>query len=143
MEQEQPNLDSLMEKGHPRRAAESAVNGVGLYGNFDLSPYKEGIKEALQLVIEGGGKSVGLEIAVQEEAPTDETKDQGPPGEDIKELVLEIITSVSGEKGALYRDIIAECEKKGVDKIQLEETIQELLDEGQIYEPTIGIIKPI
>jgi len=143
MAEEQPNLETLVEKGHPKRAAESAVNGVGLYGNFDLTPFKEGIKEALQLVVEGGGKSVGIEAPSIEEAPAQNEKSDGPPKEDVKELVLEIINSVSGDKGALYRDIIAECEKKGVDKIQLEETIQELLDEGQIYEPTIGIIKPI
>jgi RPA family protein len=143
MTQEQPKLEDLMGKGHPKRAAESAVNGVGLYGNFDLTPYKEGIKEALQLVIEGGGKSVGLEEAMEKESKDEAEKSEAAPKEDIKDMVLEIINSVSGEKGALYRDIIAECEKKGVDKIQLEETIQELLDEGQIYEPTIGIIKPI
>jgi RPA family protein len=143
MGQEQPNLETLLEKGHPRRAAESAVNGVGLYGNFDLTPFKEGIKEALQLVVDGGGKSIGMEAPAEVEPQTKTEKSKVPPKEDIKELVLEIINSVAGDKGALYRDIIAECEKKGVDKIQLEETIQELLDEGQIYEPTIGIIKPI
>lgn len=144
MAQEQPDLETLLEKGHPKRAAESAVNGVGLYGNFDLNPFKEGVKEALQLVVEGGGKSVGIDVPEkEEEQPAEGEKKEGPPKEDVKDTVLEIINSVSGEKGALYRDIIAECEKKGVDKIQLEETIQELLDEGQIYEPTIGIIKPI
>ncbi len=143
MEMDQPDVDTLIEKEHPRRAAETAVNGVGLYGNIDLTPFKESIKESIQLVIEGGGKSIGsvslvdLEDAPGKEEKGSETKD------DLKPMILEIIGTVSGDKGALYRDIIAECEKKGVDKIQLEETIQELLDEGQIYEPTIGIIKPI
>jgi uncharacterized protein len=143
MAEEEPSLDGLLEKGHPKRASETAMNGVGLYGNFDLVPFKEGIKEALQLVIEGGGKSVGLEMVGIEEKAGAPSEDRPKPTDDIKALVLEIINKVSGEKGALYRDIIAECEKRSVDKIQLEETIQELLDEGQIYEPTIGIIKPI
>ena len=143
MAEEQPNLESLVDKGHPKRAAEAAVNGVGLYGNFDLTPYKEGVREALQLVVDGGGKSMELEAQPKAEPAADTDTAKEPPKEDIKDTVLEIINSVTGEKGALYRDIIAECEKKGVDKIQLEETIQELLDEGQIYEPTIGIIKPI
>ncbi|MGA1819940.1 MAG: DNA-binding protein [Thermoplasmatota archaeon] len=142
MEEDQPTIESLMEKGHPRRAAESGANAVGLYGNFDLSPYREGIKDALNLVLEGGGKSVGTPKPAEEE-PAPGKVEAKAVKEDVKELILGIINELSGEKGALYRDIITKCEKKGVDKIQLEETIQELLDEGQIYEPTIGIIKPI
>jgi len=141
MEEDQPTVENLLEKGHPRRASEAAVNGVGLYGNIDLEPYKECVKDALKLVIEGGGESVGLPVIDEEEKEGEAGK--GPATDDLKKMILEIISDVSGEKGALYRDIIARCEKRGVDKIQLEETIQELLDEGQIYEPTIGIIKPI
>jgi RPA family protein len=143
MAEDEPSLDGLLEKGHPKRSAESAMNGIGLYGNFDLAPFKEGVKEALQLVIEGGGKSIGLPETETVEQKDEAAKEKPKPTEDLKDLVLEIINKVSGEKGALYRDIIAECENRSVDKIQLEETIQELLDEGQIYEPTIGIIKPI
>ncbi|MGA1872096.1 MAG: DNA-binding protein [Thermoplasmatota archaeon] len=142
MTEDQPTVDSLMEKDHPRRAAEAGANAVGLYGNFDLTPYKEGVKDALSLVLEGGGKSVGVQKPAEEEG-TSEEQDRKPVKEDLKEVILEIINELSGDKGALYRDIITKCEKSGVDKIQLEETIQELLDEGQIYEPTIGIIKPI
>jgi RPA family protein len=143
MEEDQPSVEGLLEKGHPKRASESAVNGVGLYGNIDLEPYKGCIKDALNLVLEGGGESIGLpDMGQDEDVPADK-EDKGPASEDLKKMILDIISEVSGEKGALYRDIIAKCEKQGVDKIQLEETIQELLDEGQIYEPTIGIIKPI
>ncbi|MBN1390330.1 MAG: hypothetical protein JXA22_06790 [Candidatus Thermoplasmatota archaeon] len=142
MEEEQPSIDSLMEKGHPKRTAESGVNAVGLYGNFDLSPYKEGVRTALDMVLESDGKSIGPGTADREVPQLNIEKDD-KNNADLKEQILKIINDVSGEKGALYRDIIARCEKSGIDKIQLEETIQELLDEGQIYEPTIGIIKPI
>jgi len=142
MKEDQPTLDSLMDKGHPRRASEAGVNAVGLYGNFDLTPYKDGIRDALNLVLDGGGKVVGVP-KLKEETPSPGKEETPAVNEDVKQLILEIINELSGEKGALYRDIITKCEKKGVDKIQLEETIQELLDEGQIYEPTIGIIKPI
>lgn len=142
MEMETPELDALLEKGHPIRAAESAVNGVGLYGNIDLTQIKNGLMDAVNLVIEGGGEPVEQELPSTDEEPT--STNEGVKGTDeLKETILEMISKVSGDKGALYRDIITECEKSGIDKIQLEETIQELLDEGQIYEPTIGIIKPI
>ncbi|MEA3560133.1 MAG: hypothetical protein U9R75_12850 [Candidatus Thermoplasmatota archaeon] len=141
MDMETPDLDALIEKEHSRKAAESAVNGVGLYGNIDLEPYRTGLKSALDLVIEGGGEKVAQ--GLPEEDVPEENEAPSKNSEELKVSILEIINKLSGEKGALYRDIITECEEKKIDKIQLEETIQELLDEGQIYEPTIGIIKPI
>ncbi|MBN1539510.1 MAG: hypothetical protein JW939_05145 [Candidatus Thermoplasmatota archaeon] len=142
MGQDPPSVDSLVEKGHPNRAASAGVNAVGLYGNLDLAPFSEGVKTALELVLEGRGKDNGHET--EEHPPSIPLENEGTgTSPDVKERVLKIINEASGEKGALYRDIITSCEKSGIDKIQLEETIQELLDEGQIYEPTIGIIKPI
>ena len=47
MEEDQPSKESLMEKGHPRRAAESAVSGIELYKNIDIVPYKKGLKKAI------------------------------------------------------------------------------------------------
>ncbi|MFO8050092.1 MAG: hypothetical protein R6V01_00125 [Thermoplasmatota archaeon] len=141
MEMEDPDADALVEKGHSRRAAEEAVNAVGLYGNIELDPLRDGLKRAVDLVIEGGGEKLeeepSAEIKEEEKAPR--SKDN----EEIKKTILDIIEELSDDKGALYRDIITECEKKRIDKIELEETIQNLLEEGQIYEPTIGIIKPI
>ncbi len=147
MEEDEPTEEGLIEKGHPKRAAVSAVRSVGIYGNVDVDPIKLSLKDALDLVIEGGGESIGEipKIAqsdglIKKDEPEVIAKDTD---DGTKDIVLEIIKGLSGDKGALYRDIITDCEKKGIDKIQLEETIQELLDEGQVYEPTIGIIKPV
>ena len=141
---EGPTVEGLMAKGHPRRASESAVRSIELYGSVETEPMIEGVKQGLRLVIEGGGRSLGEEMltvqsmqAVKEAVPSQKTDP------DLKDRVLEIIKELSKEKGALYRDIIKSCEKGGIDKVALEETVQELLDEGLVYEPTIGIIKPI
>lgn len=142
MDIDDPTEEMLVEKGHPRRAAESAVRAAGIYGNVDMDPIKQSLKDALDLVIEGGGESIG-EIPKISNVSEQEEEEKGEDSEETRRTVLEIIKDLTGEKGALYRDIIGECEKKGIDKIQLEETIQELLDEGQVYEPTIGIIKPV
>ncbi|MCU0798995.1 MAG: hypothetical protein MUC62_04930 [Candidatus Thermoplasmatota archaeon] len=130
-----PAVGPLMEKGHPRRSAESAVNAMSLYGKQDLMQYREAVKGALGLVIEGGGRPL------MEAPPPPKGATPRPP--DIKEDVFKLIRECSSEKGALYRDIITRCDQKGIDRIRLEETIQELLDEGTIYEPTIGLIKVI
>ena len=149
MEMEEPDLDELLDQGIVKRAAEAAVEGVGLYGNVALDPYRDAMKNALRMVVEGGGESIGdlPEIYGVAEGPKDSDEEerevtQGVDKED-KEKVVSIIKELSDEKGAFYRDILSKCEKEGIDKIMLEETVQELLDEGTIYEPTIGIIKPI
>jgi len=138
---EEPSEEALVEMGHSSMMAKCGVDGVGLYGLIDLEPYKEAVRTALNKVIEGGGRPVSAPAAKgPEEVEEDEEKEEKG---DLKKQVMEIIEKEMGPKGALYRDIMAECEGMGIDKIQLEEIIQELLDEGAIYEPTIGLIKPI
>lgn len=152
MEMDEPKVDELVGKGHRKKAAECGVESVGLYGSVELAPYIGGIRSALEMVIEGGGTPL-------DDVPTIPTRaaeaglsvQDAPAGGDeakvdtseIKDTVMAIIKELSNEKGAFYRDILAKCEEDGIDKILLEETVQELLDEGSIYEPTIGIIKPI
>ncbi|HHD16634.1 MAG TPA: hypothetical protein ENK47_08000 [Euryarchaeota archaeon] len=137
-----PNEKDLVEMGHSGRTAASAVRSIGIYGQVDLEPIKKGIRDALDLVLEGGGESLG-ELPKMESGPSPKEAEKEKPGAEVKDTVFAIIKATMGNKGALYRDIIEECAKKGIDKIQLEETIQELLDEGLVYEPTIGIIKPV
>jgi RPA family protein len=132
---EGPTIEALLEKGHTRRAAESAIESLRLYEGADHKYIINGIRTALRTVIEGEGKSV------EEMPPAPQAEEKATA--DVKEKVLEFIRELSGERGALYRDIMKRCEGEGIDKITLEETIQALLDEGQVYEPTIGIIKPI
>jgi RPA family protein len=132
---ESPTMEALLEKGHPRRAAESALESLRLYEGADHKYIINGIRAALRTVVEGEGKSL------DEMPPAPTVPEKATP--DVKEKVLDFIRELTGERGALYRDIMKRCEGEGIDKITLEETIQALLDEGQVYEPTIGIIKPI
>jgi hypothetical protein len=132
---EEPTMEALSAKGHPRRASESALESIRLYGKAENKHILNGVKTALRTVQEGEGKSL--------EQPAEAPDEAGPSSPDVKEKVLSFIRELSGDRGALYRDIMKRCETEGIDKISLEETIQSLLDEGQVYEPTIGIIKPI
>jgi hypothetical protein len=132
---EEPNVGGVCEKGHKMRASEAAVNAISVYGKQELAHFREAVKGALGLVIEGGGRPV------QEPPPSPKEAIPKPP--DIREDVLSLVRECSSEKGALYRDIITKCDQKGIDRVRLEETIQELLDEGTIYVPTIGLIKVI
>ncbi|MDG6223917.1 MAG: hypothetical protein QCI82_00210 [Candidatus Thermoplasmatota archaeon] len=134
LEMEEPSLELLAEKGHPTRAGECALDALRHYGRSEVKAYADAVKIALMAVVEGNGRPV--EIGNAEPVKED-------IGEDVKATVLSIIKELSGERGALYRDIMKECEARSIDKITLEEIIQALLDEGQVYEPTIGLIKSI
>jgi RPA family protein len=133
---DEPTIEAIMEKGHPRRAAGCAIESLRLYGDADHKHIMNGIMAALRTVQDGGGRPLEEEM---HQAP--QVQEKAAP--EVKEKVLEFIKELSGERGALYRDIMKRCEGEGIDKFTLEETIQALLDEGQVYEPTIGIIKPI
>jgi len=153
MNMDEPKMDDLLDKGHRKKMAECGIESVGLYGSVDLLPYVDGIRSALEMVVEGGGTpldevpTISTARTVEgggEKAPPSVGEDQSGGGsQEIKDSVMAIIKELSSDKGAFYRDILAKCEEDGIDKILLEETVQELLDEGSIYEPTIGIIKPI
>ena len=146
MKMEDPSVEELSKLGHEPTYAKAGVDGVGLYGMVEMEMYLDAVKGALSRVIESGGRAepeppmgdIREDTVEVIEGPSDA---KGP--DDVKERVLAIINDLSGEKGALYRDIMSRCEEGKINKIALEETIQELLDEGAIYEPTIGIIKPI
>lgn len=134
MEKEDPSLETLVDKGHPRRAGECAMDALRHYGRSEIKGFTDAVKNALSVVVEGMGRPVG--------PPSDEPSEE-EVDEDVKGTVLSIIRELSGDRGALYRDIMKECEGRSIDKITLEEVIQTLLDEGHVYEPTIGLIKSI
>jgi len=137
--QDEPAIEPLLEAGHPRRAAEAAMEARRLYGDVSLQNYINAVRGALYTVLEGEGKPVGLPDQPLQEP----LKDDDGGSNEVREQILSFIKDLSGDRGALYRDIMNKCEKAGIDKITLEETIQALLDEGLVYEPTIGLIKPI
>ncbi len=146
MKMEDPSIEELSKLGHEPTYAKAGVEGVGLYGMVEMEMYLEAVKGALSKVVESGGREEHEAMEDIREDTVEEIEPEPPAAkgpDDIKERILAIINDLSGEKGALYRDIMSRCEEGKINKIALEETIQELLDEGAIYEPTIGIIKPI
>lgn len=60
---------------------------------------------------------------------------------ELKDTVLEIIKKIEGEDGAAWDTITQNCEKVGLTKDTVEETITSLMDKGLIYEPVLGTIK--
>ena len=64
--------------------------------------------------------------------------------EDKEEKVLATITALDRSgKGASWDEVVDEVKKAGIDKTELEEITNSLMDKGMIYEPVLGKMKRI
>ena len=123
--------------------AEGIVAAVEHYGKVDLSRYSAMLAEALTFLI----PELQPQRAGEAEEATAETTAApaaDPKQEALEARVLEIIGALDADgKGASWDGILARATKEGVEKDQLEELINSLLDKGQIYEPILGRMKRI
>ena len=81
----------------------------------------------------------------EDEEPEEEPTPTPEPKEDVKKIsgddLLKAIGDMSGEKGAVYRNVDAYIKDNEFDKMSFDMTLNDLIDEGKIYEPVIGILK--
>lgn len=76
--------------------------------------------------------------ALQEMFPSRSIKVEGPMTED--NVLSFIRKNYRGQWGANWRDLVKNL-PEGWNRIEFEETISDLLDKGDIYEPMIGTLK--
>lgn len=55
--------------------------------------------------------------------------------------VLAAVQSLEGAKGAQWDAVLQACAKAGVTAEDVEEALNRLMDKGQVYEPTLGVLK--
>jgi len=145
-ETKEPSADEIAKLGYPRALAEGVSKALGFYTDLDLARYRSLVVEALKFLLpEYQGEPEGEmpeqlgkaqeEISDEEEAKTEEDKE---------EKVLSIITNLDkAGKGASWDEIVDEVKKIGIDKTELEELTNSLMDKGMIYEPVLGKMKRI
>jgi RPA family protein len=80
------------------------------------------------------------EIVVEKEKKLEED-DSSPDAEEIEKTVFETIREIQGDDGAQWDSITEKCEKKGINRDNVEEALTSLMDKGLIYEPVLGTIK--
>ena len=74
-----------------------------------------------------------------------ETENTSDESEVQEKLIFEIITSLVEDNmdGVIYEDVQEKACEHGLERAQVEEYINSLVDKGMIYEPSIGIFKTI
>jgi stage V sporulation protein G len=80
-------------------------------------------------------KAEEAKVSVEEEVVGEESE-----AENLKALMLKLITDLDQGDGAKYLEIV---KKSGQDEGKVEETLGELLADGKIYEPKIGRFKRV
>lgn len=123
--------EGLVALGHSERIADGIVRAVEHYGTVDLERYRLMLVDALKYL-----------LPESRPAPPEE-KDEEKESE-LDEYVLELIGKLDTDgKGADWETLLEASKKDGVQKDDLEQTVNSLLDNGRAYEPVIGKLKRI
>jgi RPA family protein len=141
IQMENPTLENIISLGADRNLAEGILSAIEHYDYIDISRFNGMLEDSLKhLLPEYQGIEAGKSIET-EELKEDEGTESNLENE---EKFLEIIEALDKDvKGASWDKIMKEAEKKGMSRMQIEETTNSLLDKGLIYEPVLGRIKKI
>ncbi len=131
LEMDPMTKEGLIALGHSERIADGIVRAVEHYGTVDLERYRLMLVDALKYL-----------LPESRPAPPEE-KDEKEKSE-LDDYVLELIGKLdTNGKGADWETLLEASKKDGVQKDDLEQTVNSLLDNGQAYEPVIGKLKRI
>jgi len=141
LKMENPSFENIMSLGADKNLAEGILSALEHYDYIDISRFNNILIDALkQLLPEYRGYD--NEIALQKEEENEGEENEN--NLENEESFLEIIDILDKDvKGASWEEIVQMAEKKGMSRMQIEETTNSLLDKGLIYEPVLGRIKKI
>lgn len=142
-----PSVEGLILSGAPRMLAEGAVKALSFYRDIDLQRYRNMVVDALKFLLPEYQPEPEEDIAPAEVDRPEEIEDE-EEAEAVQQAredkVLAIITKLDKSgKGAAWDDIIEEVKRIGMDRTELEEITNSLLDKGLVYEPVLGRMKRI
>jgi len=141
IQMESPTLENIISLGADRHLADGIMSAMEHYDYIDISRFNGMLKDALKHLLPEY-QALESEKTIETEEPKDEEGEKD--NLENEEKFLEIIDALDKDvKGASWDEIMKEAEKKGMSRMQIEETTNSLLDKGLIYEPVLGRIKKI
>jgi len=146
-EMEAPNLEELIRLGYPRALADGVVRSLSHYTDLDLGRYRGMVVDSLKFLLpeyQGEAEGEMPERLAESAEEIDDDEKEAKAEEDKEEKVLATITALDRSgKGASWDEVVDEVKKAGIDKTELEEITNSLMDKGMIYEPVLGKMKLI
>ncbi|MFQ6127752.1 MAG: RPA family protein [Thermoplasmata archaeon] len=122
--------EELFALGYRERLADGVVRALRHYGNVDLERYRLMLADSLRYLLPES------QLAPPEEKEEEES--------DLDDYVLDLIEKLDTDgKGADWEALLEASEKDGVEKDDLEGSVNSVLDKGLAYEPVIGKLKRI
>ncbi len=147
MDMDPPTVEELVRLGHDQKLADGVVRSLGHYMGVSTERYWAMVRDALKYLLPeyemkmempstpGGPEEIELEQRAEQEVENER---------DREDVVLGIIDQLdSSQKGAPWDSIIDQAGEQGIERTDLEELINSLLDKGLIYEPVLGKMKRI
>ncbi|HUV25313.1 MAG TPA: glycerol dehydrogenase [Methanomassiliicoccales archaeon] len=144
LEMESPSVDELVNLGHDPNLSEGVIKSLGHYMGLNLESYREMVIDALKYLLPE--YEMEMEIPTDVSGPEEIELDEEIEDEEFnkEDIILRIIDRLdSSGKGAPWDEIVDEAGKEGIDRTELEELTNSLLDKGLIYEPVLGKMKRI
>lgn len=126
-----PTREEILALGYSERVADGIVRALKHYGEVDLGRYRLMLTDALKYLL-------------PESQPTPQEEEETKEGSDLDDYVVELIQKLDTDgKGADWEALLEASEKDGVQKDEIEDAVNSLLDKGLAYEPVIGKLKKI
>ncbi|MEI6797347.1 MAG: glycerol dehydrogenase [Methanomassiliicoccales archaeon] len=137
-----PTAAELEKLGVSPILADGVLKAQAHYGTVELARYKAMVLDAVKFLMPDQRMAPDM----PEDAPmgAEELDDEPEEASDVdkEKLVLELIEKLDkNNKGATYDDIVAAAKGMGIEKDELNEVTNLLLDKGMVYEPVLGKIR--
>jgi RPA family protein len=138
---EKPEIGNIISLGASRSNAEGILSAMEHYDFIDIARFNGMLQDALKTLLPEY-QDIKTETITEAEG---QDEPENPEGNlENENLFMEIIEALdTNVKGASWEEIVEKAEKKGLNKMQIEEATNSLLDKGLIYEPVLGRIKKI
>ncbi|NLL95354.1 MAG: glycerol dehydrogenase [Thermoplasmatales archaeon] len=141
------SIEDLVEGGMDRDGAEAIHYALEYYGNPDSTRYLNMIQNSLRALLPDEQIDLGLPEKIyggEDEIVIDGPDERGS-SEEEKEIIMRLIGELEGggKDGADRESLEREAAKHGIAPVRVEELSNELMDEGQVYEPSLGYLKRV
>lgn len=135
-------VENLVKEGVRQKIAEGAVMSLKHYGPVALNRYREVMVACLQSLLPEY-EGVSHNFSPMGESPSVSTAtDSGD--QETERAILEIIEELDKTpQGAVWEEVADMALKKGIPIEDLEETVNILIENGDLFEPVLGRIKKV
>ncbi len=148
--------EGFIKLGYSKELSEGIKSALDNYPDVDLEKYIAIIQESLEYLTpkEESTKDEKIDKKPKKETKKTSTKtekkqvakaekkeEENADFEEIEKKVLQTIKKLEGDDGASWDNITENCQKQGLNKDSIEESLNSLMDKGLIYEPILGTIK--